>query len=241
MTARAFIITLGLLAAGCGEPAAPTAPAKGKANLRVTVSPRPKTGAKPFLTYQPSEAAKAEAAASTGQFELVDYEDLDEIVVWLEPKDPAGKPPAARHKLQVKPKPTNLPLMALSVGDAATVTNTGSRPMRLYSVSEGNEFDIGPLEPGGEKDQTLAAPGLVELIDGETFDVVARVYVAPGLGARVLRAEEPTTFRDIDPRAYRVVAWHERLPGGDREATLAPDSVRELTVVIGVNALPKVE
>jgi 2-oxoglutarate ferredoxin oxidoreductase subunit alpha len=54
-----------------------------------------------------------------------------------------------------------------------------------------------------------------------------------------------TTYRvpkaRLDPGTYRVAAWHERLPGGERSITLAADLIREIDAPIGVNALPKVE
>jgi hypothetical protein len=108
-------------------------------------------------------------------------------------------------------------------------------------VSEGNEFDLGRLAPGATKDQPLKSPGLIELLDGDTFDVVARVYVAPGWGARIAPVGEATTFRDLDPGEYRVAAWHERMPGDEKSVTLAADRTREVNLLIGVNALPKVE
>ena len=76
---------------------------------------------------------------------------------------------------------------------------------------------------------------------GDTFDVVAHVYVVSGRDARVARSGEVITFRDLDPGTYRINAWHERLPGGERSITLVADVVREIDLPIGVNALPKVD
>jgi hypothetical protein len=240
---RALILAVALLSVGCGGGGGDSSgPAKGKANLKVTVVAKPKTGAKPFKSYQPTEAEKAEAAASKGAFELVDYDNLEGIVVYLVSGDTTAKThPPAGVKIAVMPKPAKPPLSAASAGDTATVVNNGTKPMRLYSVSEGNEFDLGQIPAGGTKDQPLQSPGLIELLDGETFDVVARIYVAPGWGARLVPAGEATTFRDLDPGEYRVAAWHERLPGDERPVTLVADRTRELNLLIGVNALPKVE
>jgi hypothetical protein len=234
-------LILALLATGCGGGGGDdsVAPAKGKANLKVTVVAKPKTGAKPFKSYQPTEAEKAEAAASKGDFELVDYDHLEGIVVWLESGGTAHTP--GNVKISVQPKPQKPPLFAASVGDTASIANGGGKPVKLYSVSEGNEFDLGHLAPGAAKDQPLKSPGLIELLDGDTFEVVARIYVAPGWGARIVPAGEATTFRDLDPGEYRVAAWHERMPGDEKSVTLVADRTREMNLLIGVNALPKVE
>jgi hypothetical protein len=241
---RACATTLLLLAMmlplGCGD-AAPAGPAKGKANLVVTVVAKPKTGAKGFRSYKPSEADKVAATASTGDFELVDYEHLDGIVVWFEiPKATDGSL-ASTVKVAVKPKPDKVELLAVSLGDSVVFENKGSRRLRLYSVSERNEFDLGETAPGDIASHAFTSPGLVELLDGDAFDIIARIYVAPGRGARVVHPGTATTFRDLDPGAYRVVAWHERLPGAERDVMLTADGTRELDLLIGVNALPKVE
>ena len=241
---RATATTLLLLATalhpGCGD-AAPAGPAKGKANLVVTVVAQPKTGAKGFRNYKPSEADKAAAAASTGDFELVDYEHLDGIVVWFETPTATDGSSASTVKVAVKAKPDKVELFAVSLGDSVTFENTGPRRLRLYSVSEGNEFDLGETAPGDIASHAFTSPGLVDVLDGNTFDVIARIFVAAGRGARVVHPGTATTFRDLDPGGYRVVAWHERLPGAERDVTLAADATREVDLLIGVNALPKVE
>ncbi|MGB7160581.1 MAG: hypothetical protein WBD40_21125 [Tepidisphaeraceae bacterium] len=257
---RAMLIFAALLlaaATGCGGT---SGPAKDKANLRVTVVARPKVGAKPFLKYQPtydrvtSESSQSPAQAA-GEFALMNYDQLDDVVVWLERGDgtaasssttttAATETPtcsSANHEIGVTPKPAKPPLFALSAGDVATFQNKSSQAMRLYSVSEENEFDLGRIEPGGSQAHRMPSPGLVELLDGDTFEVVARVYVAPGLGARLMRAGEVATFRDLDPGPWRVAAWHERLPGNERPIALGPNVARDIDLPIGVNALPKVE
>ena len=234
-----LILLLATLPLGCGE-AQPAGPAKGKANLAVTVVAVPKTGAKPFKAYQTDQERAAHASHSTGELELVNYEHLDEVVLWLDSSGSATTS-AAELRVPVTPKPAKAALFAASAGANATIENKGAKPMRVYSVSEGNEFDLGTLAPGEAKAQRLASTGLIELLDGETFDIVARVYVVGGRDARVTRSGEVITFRDLDPGAYRINAWHERLPGGERSITLAADVVREIDLPIGVNVLPKVD
>jgi hypothetical protein len=232
--------------AGCGD-GAPAAPAKGKANLRVTVVAIPKTGAKAFAAYQTDGQRAATAADATGDRELVDYEQLEDVVVWLQRGDgatgtaAAPKSGSAERRIPVTHKPAKAPLFAAPLGEAATFENKGSRPLRLYSVSEGNEFDLGQLAPGVTASHRFQSPGLIELLDGETLDVVASVYVVPGVEPRVTRSGQPQLYRDLDPGPWRAAAWHGRLPGGQRTITLVADGVREIDVPIGVNALPKVE
>ena len=122
-----------------------------------------------------------------------------------------------------------------------SISNASRNRVRLYSVTEGNEFDTGVLGPGESRGQAVQSSGLVELLDGDTYAVVARIYVAPGIGARIVHTGQPTTFQNLDPGTYRVAAWHERVAGNERQVTLAPDDARELDLLIGVNALPKVE
>jgi hypothetical protein len=243
---RAAVIFVALLALGCGKGDADTAPpAKGKANLRVTVVAQPKSGAKGFRNYNPTEADKA-AAAATGEFELVDYEHLDRIVVWAQSLDPGtsgGATPskAGDQTIAIKSDAREPVFAAAARGGVVGFQNLLSKPLRLYSVSEGNEFDLGQLPTGATAHRTLDAAGLIELLDGDTLDVVARVYVAPGQPVKVVHAGKATTLRDLEPGRYRVAAWHERVPGAEQEVMLVADSTKELTLLIGVNALPKVE
>jgi len=40
---------------------------------------------------------------------------------------------------------------------------------------------------------------------------------------------------------HEFAAWHERMPGDEKSVTLVADRTREMNLLIGVNALPKVE
>ena len=142
MSRWALIIVAATLAAGCGggesssSSSAVPAPAKGRANLRVTVVAKPKNGAKPFQSYMPSEAAKAEAAASKGDFELVDYEHVQDIVVWVEPQN-ATTAGAATHKLKVTTKSGAVRTIYL---DATTYLDR--RHTGVLNLPGGRQFDV---------------------------------------------------------------------------------------------------
>jgi hypothetical protein len=243
-TPMVLLISTAVLLAGCGDSGAPAAPAAGKANLRVTAVAVPKSGAKVFRTYQSDAERAAAATQSTGDLELVDYEQLDDVVLWIEPAggQASTAKPAVERRIPVADKRAHPPLFAVSVSDSAVFENKGSQRLRLYSVSEGNEFDLGQIQPGDVASHRFQSPGLVELLDGETFEVLARVYVVHAGGdPRVTHSSEPVTFRDLNPGPWRASAWHERLPGSERTITLVADGVREIDVPIGVNTLPKVE
>src|SRR5207249_369729 len=45
---------------------------------------------------------------------------------------------------------------------------------------------------------------------------------------------------DVTPGDYRLRSWHYRLPGTSTNVTLAPGKSTKSTLVVGVNALPKV-
>ena len=217
------------------------------ADLRVTVRAEPKKGAEPFRhavsTYDRAVTPAAAAAPAAGDFSLVDYAGLDGIVVCVEPANAseATTNPSPPLVVTVRAAPAPAPLSAAVVGQTIEVVNAGSAPIEIYSVSEGNEFDLGSLQPGERKSQTTQSPGMIELIEGRTYAPVARVYVARGQQARLTRAGAPVTFTALPPGEWKVAAWHERLPGAEQTVRLAPGKVRRADLAIGVNALPKVK
>ena len=216
----------------------------GAADLRVTVRAEPKRGAAPFQRSVPTyDRAVVPAAPPAGDFALVDYAGLEGIVVCIEPADRGASAtrPSPPVVVTIRPAPTPPPLSAAVVGQPIEVVNAGGEPVEVYSVSEGNAFDLGVLRPGERKSQPTMSPGMIELIDGRTYAPVARVCVVRGHQARLTRAGTPVTFNALPPGDWKVAAWHERLPGAEQTLRLAPGKVRRTDLAIGVNALPKVK
>jgi hypothetical protein len=113
-------------------------------------------------------------------------------------------------------RPPPAPVHAAAVGSVVTLHNRGGKSAPIYSVSDGNEFELGPLMPGGEGAVRLqiggahrsATPESCNRSRGFTSRPPAPWRGTAGAGERVM-------FESIAPGNYRIATWHERLPGSE--------------------------
>jgi hypothetical protein len=234
---RLLVPAFGLLGLLVGCQSAPKA-SPGMASLRVDVVAEPKAGSRlearaPTMYDQPGRTATPEPAA----YHTVDYDNLADVIVYLEPAGGGVAPP---RTIDVKPGAAAGAVVPASVGQRLTFRNAGARPTGLYSVSDGNEFDAASVPPGGTADYTVRSAGLIELLTDPAKDPALLVYAAPSRFVAATRSGKSVDFVDVPPGAYTVVAWHPRLPGGQTAVNLGADRSARATVKVGVNALPKV-
>jgi hypothetical protein len=219
-------------------------PAQGLAELKVTVRAEPKQGVplpsqNVTLYDQPTHS---NYGSSRGAFEPVDYASLHNIVVWIAPAGtaPTTAPVGVPERIDVGDKATGDDrILAASVGQTLIFVNRAPHALTIYSVSDGNDFDLGRVPPGGERTYVVRSPGLVEVLTDSTDQPLVRVYAAPTAHVAVTHSGGEVTFNDLPPGQYRVVSWHPRLPGSETIVNLAPNQVQEATITVGVNGLPK--
>ncbi len=176
-----------------------------------------------------------------GDYERVDYTALANIVVWLQPldkpSDAGAAPPDATIDLNPR-KPADGLTAAACVGQRIVFRNTGDKPADLYSVSDGNEFDLGSVVPGAGVAYTVKQNGLIEVLTSDLADPIANVYAAPSPWFGLTRAGKTIEFNDLAPGPYKIMSWHPRLPGHEIAATLQPDRVATASIMVSVNGLP---
>lgn len=239
MNRRLVIIGLLLLPlVGCQSA---LTPAPGLSTIRIKVIAEPKVGVR--VDNGVSLYDTSSSSNERGPFERVDYSALDEIVVWIEPAD-AGKlaPPrlsAATMDVNAQKPAASLSATA-SVGQRLIIHNNGSIARNFYSVSDGNDFDLGTIPPGGRAEYVVRSAGLIEVLAASSKDPVAEVYAAPTQWVSLTRAGGTVDFTDLPPGRYKVVSWHPRLPGSESSVMLSPNQTANISIKVGVNALPKV-
>jgi hypothetical protein len=213
------------------------------AAVRVQVVAQPKAGSKlavraPAVYDDPGKTP----ARETGAYETVDYDNLEDVVVWLEPASGAGGSGGAAGApvtVQVVADKAAGAIVAASVGQKILLRNAGSRATSIYSVSEGNEFDFTSIAPGESREYVVRSPGLIEVLTDPSKEPAARVYAAPSRWVATTRSGRAVDFVDVVPGRYAVVAWHARLPGARAAVDLAANQRAQVNLEIGVNALPK--
>ncbi|CAN5606517.1 hypothetical protein BH09PLA1_BH09PLA1_15660 [soil metagenome] len=227
-----LLICGGLL--GCG--ATPTSRSMASARIRVVAKPR--AGAvEPIARVATYDSAPAPAKPS-GTFEHVDYASLDNIVLWIEA--PAGTVETTRpadKAIDVNADQPSSKILPVSRRQTVRVRNSSSHTVSLYSVSDGNEFDLPSIRPGESATFAAKSEGLIEILADPAKPPVALVYVAPSAHVAVARSGETIVFRDIPPGDGRLVTWHPRLPGSDRPLPLIAGRVSNVTITIGVNTI----
>jgi hypothetical protein len=215
-------------------------PLAGMSALRINVIAEEKAGYKDpdsrVMVYD-SGTAKVK-----GPFERVDYSELDEIVVWVEPVGGgAQSPPASPMTIEVSAKTSATKLAgAVCVGQRLIVRNSGPVAGKFYSVSDGNEFNLGVIPAGGQGEYVVRAAGLIEVLSESSKDPVAETYAAPTKWVAVAQSGGVVDFADLPPGRYKVMSWHPRLPGYESIVTLSPNQSATASIKVGVNALPKV-
>ena len=237
MKVRLLILAIGLAAAGC-QTTPPLAP--GRADLVVHVLAQPKTGAQP----PPQKVAVFDTPAPQdyGDFAKVDYSDLGQIVVWLEPTNgPAEQKTLNPIRVDIDPsKGVSGIRHVASVGQSIILYNASSSSQTIYSVSDGNDLDFESVPAGGQVNYSARSPGLVEILTNSPSATPVQIYVAPSPWARLTRSGETIQFDNLPPGQYRLVSWHPRLPGSKETVTLTPDHVTDTSIDVSVNSLPKV-
>src|SRR6185369_7451297 len=91
---------------------------------------------------------------TSDMFAQVDYDSLSGIVVWIEPLEdasarstapPAPAAAATTIRLEEPVRSGQPPWQGVIVGATIVFENRTPRAQSLYSLSEGNEFDLGAI------------------------------------------------------------------------------------------------
>jgi hypothetical protein len=227
---------LQLALVGCqSEPA----PSPGMSGVSIRVVAEPKAGVKDVgggVKVYDTPVVKEQ-----GQFEKVDYSALDDIVVWVEPVSPSAPVGSSVVRVSINAqKPAEKLSAVAAVGQRLILHNSGSAALNLYSVSDGNDFDLGKVAAGGQGQYTVRSAGLIEVLAASDRDPVAEIYAAPSRWVALTHSGARVDFNNLPPGNYKVCSWHPRLPGTEASITLVPNQISKTTIKVGVNALPKV-
>ena len=121
--------------------------------------------------------------------------------------------------------------------DRRSISGIHPRPIVLYSVSDGNEFELPPIAPAASASYIPKSEGQIEILADPAKPPIAQMYVAPSPWVAHARSGQTVKFNGLPPGEYEIVAWHPRLPGSTSKTTLQAGHVTNATVTIGVNAL----
>lgn len=180
--------------------------------------------------------AAAQGAPVRGRIVILEKDnkpstDLGDAVVFLEGLgDPA---PAARFDVTISDKAFAPHVLVVPAGSTVAFPNHDPFDHNVFSVSEGNSFDLGLYGRGQGKSVTLQHPGLVRVFCNVHPRMVALVlvmgthhYAQPG-------ADGSFTINGVGPGSYRLHVWHERAPTEVvKEVAVGAAGVSDLVVTL---------
>lgn len=236
----ALICSLGAI--GCASTSQPSS--NSNATARIHVIGKPKPGVKqPVARVAVYDAAPAQSTTGGGTYERIDYNNLADVMVWLQP---VRLDPITEGQRAITPPPTDIVIDALresdhvhpgTIGQTIVFRNKTDRPLNLYSVSDGNEFELPPIAPGASASFVPKNEGQIDVLFDPAKPLVASIYAAPSPWVAHTRSNKTVTFRDLPPGEYKLVTWHPRLPGSTKPITLRGGEVTTETATVGVSAL----
>lgn len=168
----------------------------------------------------------ASAATLHGTVTIIDRVgergDPSSAVVWLEGA-PGPPPTPGRAAITMRSKKFDPAVLHLPVGSRLTFPNDDPILHNVFSVSTGNQFDLGLYPRGSGREVMLRAPGLVRVFCNVHPQMEAFVVVTPGPFASHPGADGRFTIPALPTGRYTVRIWHERGGGDGRDVEVISD------------------
>lgn len=154
------------------------------------------------------------------------------VVVWLRPvaSEARGVPPggtAGRFEIRQIHKRFEPHVLAVPVGSTISFPNLDPFFHNVFSLYDGNRFDLGLYEAGATHSAHFDRPGVCFLFCNIHPEMSAIVVVVDGPFG-VSGADGRISIPSVPPGRYLVYAWHERARAA------APDT-RPAEVTIGAD------
>lgn len=240
-----WVVGMATMCIGCQ---APIRIQPGMSAIAIRVVAQPKQGYRPPGRRPPDSVDPYEfessSPAETAAFSRVDYRQLENIVVWLEPlweEIPPTELPVVTIDFDTsRPPPDAIPFYVTGIGGRLEFHNGASRNEVIYSLSEPNVFDLGSVSSQAVASYEVRGPGLIDVFCDSVEAPLVHVFVAPSPLVRQITSRDKATFTDLRPGQYRVTCWHPRLPGSSATCTLQPDRLAAAVLTISVDTLPEI-
>ena len=160
-------------------------------------------------------------------------------VLWL-PGQPTAAPVTASATVTQKDKRFDPHVLVVSKRTPVHFPNLDKIFHNVFSLSPGNEFDLGLYRGGKSKDFQLNAPGLVRIYCNIHAQMAAYVMVLDGSWAyAVTDAQGRYRIAGIREGRREVRVWHER--SGEHTASVEVVHGRAATLDLSLDATSRLE
>jgi len=191
--------SLALLGLGACTPAPP----------RVPLPPRPTGAVEGRVLLRPPGSRSADAF---------------QVVVYLDPLEVGTRvrPPAQVRTLRLLEGRFEPELLVVARGQTVRFSNQGAPYHRMFSSSDGNEFDVGLLKTGDVRDVALDHAGVVRVYCRLHPWEGGVIFVAPTPYFQTLEPPGHYSIAGVPPGDYRLATWSDLAQSADEIVTVGP-------------------
>jgi plastocyanin len=234
---RALTQLLGGIAATAPAPApappapAPPAPAPAPpAPARATAPPPRPAEPRPAEPRPPARPAEEGRGSIVGKV-LVRGGSPENAWIYLESSEQGG-PHVASMAQKGKQFVPNI--LVVERGTRVDFPNMDPDLHNVFSLSSGNEFDLGTYGQGRSKSVLMEQPGVISVYCNVHPQMIGLILVVPGRTYARVGKEGFFHLDNLPPGPHRVAAWAPNAPTVRKEVTVSDNVVNvELTLTVG--------
>ena len=153
-----------------------------------------------------------------------------DAVVWLSGAAPEA-PTSDRRKMSSDGKRFLPNVVAIQAGETVDFPNVDRIFHNAFSVSPGNQFDLGLYRKGASKSHTFTTPGVVHVYCNIHQDMAGYVLVLPSSARAVMTgADGGFRFNDVKPGRQTMKVWHPMSGEIEVAVDLQPGAARQWDV-----------
>jgi plastocyanin len=205
--------------------------------------PAPQAQPKPATETPRADAVDDRAVTLSGRITLVGGDaDPTEAVVYFIPQAANGtsgrEEPSETLEIVTRDKSLSPTVLAVSRGSEVRFPNEDPILHNLFSVSPGNDFDLGVYGPGESPSVSFEQPGVVNIYCNVHHDMHAHVLVVDTPWRAQSDADGNFRLTGLPPGKGELHIWHRQSDRWSRPIELPANAALEATLEVTRPRLP---
>ena len=188
-----------------------------------------------FLVAATALAARPGAAQVSGRVTIADAggkpaNDVGNAVVYLEGQAPRGAP--LRIEMTLDGRSFSPRVVVVPVGSTVVFPNRDPFNHNVFSLSEGNGFDLGLYGRGEKEEHRFRRAGVVAVFCNIHPKMVGFILVRDNAYYAQPGADGSFTIPDVAPGSYTLHVWHERAQEVTQPVTVPAGGLANVAVTL---------